>query len=114
MGVMTTKEKNRVFKVQYIRQGKMNQWKARTEDQGQETNKGEGVMGSFTARWKEQTEANENHATLSISIQTDPRYFEMSPEFEEARRTMLEKVNRTADQEFLKRHPDAHIDHGEV
>jgi len=112
---MTIKKQNhRVFRVQYFRQKETNQWKARTaEEQGLEATKTEGVMGLATAQWERQTEADENHAVIYVSVECDPRYFDMSPELEEARIAMLEKANHIADRKFLKRHPDAKIEHKE-
>lgn len=108
------KQSHQVFRVQYIREGETNQWKARTtEEQGLKAIDTEGVMGLATARWEGQTEAEENHATINVSVERDPRYFDMSPESEEARIAMLEKTNQIADQKFLKRHPDAKIEHSE-
>lgn len=108
------KQSHQVFSVEYIRQGKTNQWKVKTnEEQKLKAIAIEKVMGLATTQLEEQTKADENHATIFVSVKRDPRYFDMSPEFEEAQMAMLEKANQIADKEFLKRHPDAKIVHSE-
>jgi len=108
------KQSRQVFRVEYIRQREKNQWKARTtEEQGLKAIDTEDVMVSV-ARFEGQTEAEEDHLTIHVFVERDPRYFDMSPELEEARIAMLEKANQRADQKFLKRHPNAKIKHPEI
>lgn len=100
--------------VRYIRQGKTNQWKAKTTiEQGIKTNITEGANGSFTVQWKEQTKEDQKSEEILVIIERDPRYFDMSLELEEAQIAMLEKANQIADKEFLKRHPGSKIEHTE-
>lgn len=108
------KQDHQVFRVEYIRQGTTNQWKAKLNKEPELKAIGtDKVMGLATARWGEQTKADENHATIFVSVKRDPKDFDMSPELEEARIAMTEKVNQLADKDFLKRHPDAKIVHSE-
>lgn len=108
------KQDHLVFSVEYIRQGKTNQWKVKTKEETKLKAKDtEGVMGLATTQGEEKTKADENHAKIYVSVKRDPRYFDMSPEFEEAQIAMMEKTNQIADEEFLKRHPDAKIVHSE-
>lgn len=108
------KQSHQVFSVEYIRQEKTNQWKAKiTEEQKLKAIAIEKVMGLATTQWEGQIEADENYAKIFVSVERDPRYFDMSPELEEAQIAMLEKANQIADKEFLKRHPDANIKHSE-
>ncbi len=100
-----------VFEVEYIRQRGTNRWKAKTSEKpGMPALKSEGFMGLATAQWEGQTKADENHATIHVSIKRDPRYFDLSPELEEGRIAMAEKANGIADRELRKRHPDAEIE----
>jgi hypothetical protein len=99
---MTIEKQGHVFNVRYTRQGKTNQWKAKTtEEQGLKAINAEKVMGLATTRWEDQTKADENHATIFVSV------------LEEAQIAMPEKANQVADKEFLKRHPGAKIEHSE-
>jgi hypothetical protein len=108
------KQNHQVFCVEYIRQGITNQWKVKTNDeQGVKAIDTEKVMALGTARWGRETVADENHATIFVSVKRDPRYFDMSPELREAQIAMMEKANQIADKEFLQRHPDAKIKHSE-
>ena len=112
---MTIEKQNRqVFCVQYIRQGKTNQWKARTtEEQGVKAIDTEGVMALVTTQWENKIEAKDDRPKIYATVERDPRYFDMSSELEEAQIAMLGKANQMADQDFLKRHPDAKIEHSE-
>ncbi len=102
-----------VFEVKYIRQRGTNGWKARTtEAPAMKALKAERFMGFSTSQWEGQTKADENHIAVCVSIERDPRFFDLSPELEEARIAMTEKANRIADRELRKRHPDAEIEHG--
>lgn len=101
-----------VFEVEYIRQRGTNSWKAKTNEvPGMQALKAEGIV-PWIAHWEGQTAADENHATIHVSIERDPRFFDLSRELEEARIAMTEKANRIADRELTKRHPDAEIEHG--
>ena len=103
-----------VFSVKYHRQGRTNQWKATAnEEPGIQALNFKGFIELATAQWDEQTEADENHARIYVAIERDPRFFDLSPELEEARMALLEKASQIADEEFLNRHPDAEIEHGE-
>lgn len=103
-----------VFRVEYIRQRKANQWKAKTtEEVGLKASDTETVMGLATAQREGETEAEEKYAIVHVSVKRDPRYFDRSPEEQEAQVAMLEKAKQMADQEFLKRHPDAKIERSE-
>jgi hypothetical protein len=89
-----------------------NQWKAKTtEEVGLKAIDTEAVMGLATPQREGETEAEEKYAIVHVSVKRDPRYFDTSPELEEALRAMLEKANQMADQSFLKRHPEAKIEH---
>ena len=104
-----------VFRVEYIRQRKANQWKAKTtEEVGLKAIDSEAVMGLAAPQREGETEAEEKYAIVHVSVKRDPRYFDMSPQEQEAQIAMLEKANQIADQEFLKRHPDAKIEHSDV
>ena len=70
-------------------------------------------MGLATPKREGETEAEEKYAIVYVSVKRDPRYFDTSPELEEAQIAMLEKANQMADQEFLNRHPDAKIEHSD-
>ena len=106
------KQSYQVFRVEYIRQRKENQWKVKTtEEIGRKAIDTEAVMELATPRREGETAAEEKHAVVYVSVKRDPRYFDMSPEEQEAQIAMLEKANQIADQEFLKRHPDAKIEH---
>jgi hypothetical protein len=74
--------------------------------------KAEGIMQLATAQPEGQTAADDIHATILVSIERDPRFFDLSCELEEARIAMTEKANRIADGKFRERHPDAEIEHG--
>jgi len=88
--------------VRYIRQGKTNQWKAKTPiEQGIKTNITEVAHGSFTAQWKEQTKEDQKSEEIFVLVERD------------AQIAMLEKANQIADKEFLKRHPGSKIEHRE-
>jgi hypothetical protein len=101
-----------VFRVEYIRQRGVNQWKAKTtEEIGLKAIDTEAVMGLATPHREGETETEEKYAIVHVSVKCDPRYFGMSPELEEGRIAMLEKANHIADQKFLKRHPYAKIEH---
>jgi hypothetical protein len=103
-----------IFIVRYIRQGKTDQWKAKTTiEQGIKTHISEKAHGSFVAQWGEQKRGDQNSEEIFVPIERDPRDFDMSPELEEAQIAMLEKANQIANKEFLKRHPDANIKHSE-
>jgi hypothetical protein len=98
------KQDHQVFRVEYIRQGTTNQWKEKLNKEPELKAIGtEKVMGLATTQWGGQTKADENHATIFVSVERDPRYFDMSPELEEAQIAMMEKANQIADREFLKR-----------
>jgi hypothetical protein len=109
------KQSYQVFRVEYIRQREENQWKAKsTEEIGRKAIDAEAVMELATSQRKGETVAEEKYAIVYVSVKRDPRYFDMSPEEQEAQIAMLEKANQIADQEFLKRHPDANIEHSDV
>lgn len=100
------------FTVKYHRQGRTNQWKARTtEAQDGEAFKTEGVKSSSIGGWVGQREEDLNHASIFVSVKLDPGLFDMSPEREEALIAMSAKAREIADQEFLRNHPDAEIVH---
>ena len=108
------KQSYQVFRVEYIRQRKANQWKVKTtEEIGLKAIDTEAVMGLATPKREGETEAEEKYAIVYVSVKRDPRYFDTSPELEEAQIAMLEKANQMADQIFLKRHPDAKIERSE-
>ena len=103
-----------VFRVEYIRQREANQWKAKTtEEVGLQASDTETVMGLATAQREGETAAEEKYAIVHVSVKRDPRYFDRSRELEEALMAMLGKANQMADQNFLKRHPDAKIERTE-
>jgi hypothetical protein len=105
------KQSYEVFRVEYIRQRKANQWKAKTtEEPGRKAIDTEAVMAFATPQREGETEAEEKYAIVYVSVKRDPRYFPMSPEEAEALRAMLKEANQMADQEFMKRHPDAKIE----
>lgn len=99
------------FCVQYIRQGKTNQWKAKTSKlKGIGILQSDGSKGLNTALWGNQSTDDEIHETIPVAVEHDPRDFDLSPELEEAQITMIEKANQKADKIFLERHPDARIE----
>jgi hypothetical protein len=101
-----------VFRVKYHRQRGTNQWKATTnEEPGIQALNVESVMEFADGQWEGQTEADEKQARIHVSIERDPRFFDLSPELEKARMAMTEKANQMADRELLKRHPGAEIEH---
>jgi hypothetical protein len=103
-----------VFRVEYIRQREANQWKAKTtEEVGLKAIDTEAVMWLAAPQREGETEAEEKYAIVHVSVKRDPRYFDMSPEEQEARIAMLEKANQLADQKFLERHPDSKIERSE-
>jgi hypothetical protein len=83
----------------------------KTEDVGLKAIDTEAVIELATPQREGETEAEEKYAIVYVSVKRDPRYFDMSPEEQEAQIAMLEKANQIADQEFLKRHSDAKIEH---
>jgi hypothetical protein len=99
----------------YIREGKTNQWKAKTTiAQGIKTSISEGAHGLFTSQWGEQAKKeDQKREEILVPVKRDPRYFDMSPELEKAQIAMMEEANQIADKEFLKRYPDAKIKHSE-
>ena len=110
----TEKQSYQVFRVEYIRQREENQWKVKTtEEIGRKAIDAEAVMELATSQRKGETVAEEKYAIVYVSVKRDPRYFDMSPEEQEAQIAMLEKANQIADQEFLKRHSDAKIKHSD-
>ena len=103
-----------VFRVEYIRQREANQWKAKTtEEVGLKGIDTEAVMGLAAPQREGETEAEEKYAIVYVSVKRDPRYFDRSRELDESLIAMLEKANQMADQNFLKRHPDAMIERSE-
>jgi hypothetical protein len=101
-----------VFTVKYHRQRATNQWKATTnEEPAIETLDVEGVLGLAIGQWQARPEADEDDATIYLSVKFDPRFFDLSPELQEGRIAMTEKANQIADQEFLKRYPSAKVEH---
>lgn len=106
------KQSYQVFRVEYIRQRIGNRWKVKTtEEVGLKAIDAEAVMELATPQREGEPEAEEKYAVVYVSVKRDPRYIEMSPELEEVRIAMLEKANQMADEEFLKRHPDASLEH---
>ena len=101
------------FQVKYYRRRQSSQWEAKTIlEQGPSNFKSEGVKGgSGPSLCEGQTEADVTHDFILVSVQRDPRFFDLSPELEEARIAMTEKANEMADAKFLERHPGAEIEH---
>lgn len=109
------KQSQQGFQVRYYkRQKETNRWEATTKRlEGFET-RAEGVKVLSTTRWEGETQEDENHATIFVSVNRDPRLFDLSPESEEAWIAMFEKANQIADSKFLARHPDAKIEHNDI
>ncbi len=98
-----------VFEVRYTRELRTNRWKARTHERPMIRGwQAGGMMGG--AWWAAQREGEKNFAAIYVSVDRDPRFFRLSPEYDEAWRGMVETANEIADREFKTRYPDAEIE----
>jgi hypothetical protein len=105
------KRSHQGFKIEYARQRETNKWKATmTELPEVDIVTTEGTEGFATARWEGQTSVQENHATVTVLLESAPRLVHGSTEAEVGG-TVYEKAERMADLEFLARHPDADVKH---
>jgi hypothetical protein len=99
-----------VYSVTYSRQPGSNQWSPTiTEEPGMTAMYKEGGMGTWVTFWEGRTTADEVRARTYVSVERDPRFYELSPELGEARTAMVDKVTQIADAEFLQRYPGAEI-----
>lgn len=99
-----------IYSVTYSRQPGSNQWKATiTEEPGMTAMYKQGGMGTWVTFWDGQTTTEGVRARTYVSIERDPRFYDLSPKLEEARLAMIHRANEIADREFLDRCPKAEI-----
>lgn len=102
-----------IYSVTYSRQPGSNRWKATiTEEPGMTAMYTQGGMGTWVTFWDGQTNTDEVCARTYVSIERDPRFYDLSPGPEEARAAMIHRANEIADREFRERYPEAEIKRG--
>jgi hypothetical protein len=105
------------FKVTYTRRGKTNVWTA-TTNRGKLHNgmKAKGAVAYRTGSWPSEGNGGENHATISVFLEVDPKMVDSHGlVLPDVWRDLTEEARQSADQMFRNRHPAAVIEHqGEV
>jgi hypothetical protein len=71
-----------------------------------------GAVGYSSASWEGEREDDQNHATVSVFLEVDPRFGD--PDHTgpaEVLPSMIQEAQKLADEMFLSRHPRAQVEH---
>jgi len=99
-----------VYSVTYARSPSSYEWEATiTEEPGMSAMYKQGGMGTWVTFWEGQPAADEDRARVYVSVERDQRFFDLSPQREEARAAMMNRANEIADREFSERYPNGQI-----
>lgn len=103
----------RAFTITYLRQGPTNHWRASTKARtGLEQVAVTGPVSYSTARWEGQPEGEEQFATVTVVIESDPKL--RDPSHVPAPlllKRMAQEAGNLGDQMFRSYHPNAVIEH---
>lgn len=101
------------FTVSYTRQKNSNVWRAVTRSDGiMRGVRARGAVGYSTASWRDESEADVNHASVTVFFEIDPRFG--NPDYGnpfEGIPGIVRDAQALADEMFLSRHPGARIEH---